>query len=47
MEACRRTKNQGNTVNKKYYLEVLRRLREAIHQKRTELGKKFMDFASR
>ena len=30
---------QGHMVNKKYYLEVKRRLREAIHQKRTELWK--------
>ena len=28
---------QGCTVNNKFYLEVIRRLREAIHQKRTEL----------
>ena len=28
---------QGRTVNKEYYLEVMRRLREAIRQKRTEL----------
>ena len=33
---------QGRTVNKEYYLEVMRRLRQAIHQKRTELWK--MDF---
>lgn len=31
---------QGRTVNKEYYLEVMRRLREAIRQKRTELWKK-------
>ena len=30
---------QGHTVNKKYYLEVMRRLREAITQKRTEFWK--------
>ena len=30
---------QDLTVNKEYYLEVMRRLREAIHQKRTELWK--------
>ena len=28
---------QGRTVNKEYYLEVMRRLRETIRQKRTEL----------
>ena len=28
---------QARTVNKEYYLEVMRRLREAIRQKRTEL----------
>ena len=28
---------QGGTVNKEYYLEVMRRLLKAIHQKRTEL----------
>ena len=27
---------QGRTVNKKYYFEVMRRLREAIRMKRTE-----------
>ena len=26
---------QGRTVNKEYYLEVMRRLREALRQKRT------------
>ena len=31
---------QGRTVNKEYYLEVMRRLREAIRQKHTELWKK-------
>ena len=30
---------QGRTVNKEYYLEVMRRFREAIRQKRTELWK--------
>ena len=30
---------QGRTVNKEYYLEVMRRLREAIRQKLTELWK--------
>ena len=30
---------QGRTVNKEYYLEVMRRLREAIRQKRIELWK--------
>ena len=30
---------QGRTVNKEYYLEVMRRLREVIRQKRTELRK--------
>ena len=30
---------QGRTVNKEYYLEVMRRLREAIPEKRTELWK--------
>ena len=30
---------QGRTVNKEYYLEIIRRLREAIRQKRTELWK--------
>ena len=29
---------QGRTVNKEYYLEVMRRLREKIRQKRTECG---------
>jgi len=28
---------QGHTVNKEYYLEVMRRLREAIRKKRPEL----------
>ena len=28
---------QGRTVNKEYYLEVMRRLREAIRQKHTKL----------
>ena len=28
--------SQGRTINKEYYLEVMRRLREAICQKRTE-----------
>ena len=28
---------QGRTINKKYYLEVMRRLRKAIRQKSTEL----------
>ena len=28
---------QGRTVNKKYYLEVMSRFVEAVHQKRTEL----------
>ena len=28
---------QGRTVNKEYYLEVMRRLREAIRKKRPEL----------
>ena len=27
----------GRTVNKEYYLEVMRRLRETIRQKRTDL----------
>ena len=31
--------SQGRTVNKAYYLEVMRRLREAIRQKRPELWK--------
>ena len=31
---------QGRTVNKVYNLEVMRRLRQAIRQKRTELWKK-------
>ena len=30
---------QDHTVNKEYYLEVMRRLREVIRQKRTELWK--------
>ena len=30
---------QGHTVNKEYYLEVMRRLLEVICQKRTELWK--------
>ena len=30
---------QGRTVNKEYYLEVMRRLREAIRNKRPELWK--------
>ena len=30
---------KGRTVNKEYYLEVMRRLREVIRQKRTELWK--------
>ena len=30
---------QGRTVNKKYHLEVMRRLRKVIRQKRTELWK--------
>ena len=30
---------QGRTVNKEYYLEVMRRLREAIRKKRPELWK--------
>ena len=30
---------QGCTINKEYYLEVIRRLCAAIHQKRTELWK--------
>ena len=30
---------QGRTVNKEYYLEVMRRLREAIREKRPELWK--------
>ena len=30
---------QGHAVNKKYYLEVISRLREAIRQKRAELCK--------
>ena len=30
---------QGHTVNKEYSLEVMRRLREAIRQKHTELWK--------
>ena len=30
---------QGHTVNKEYYLEVMRRLRALIRQKRTELWK--------
>ena len=30
---------QGRTINKEYYLEVMRRLREAIRQKLTELWK--------
>ena len=30
---------EGRTVNKEYYLEVMRRLRETIRQKRTELWK--------
>ena len=30
---------QGRKVNKEYYLEVMRQLREAIRQKRTELWK--------
>ena len=30
---------QVRTVNKEYYLENMRQLREAIHQKRTELWK--------
>ena len=29
----------GQTVNKKYYLDVLKRLREKIHQKRPEMWK--------
>ena len=37
---------QGCTVNKKYYLEVMRRLRKAIRQKRTELWQNpIMNFA--
>ena len=32
---------QGSTVNKKYFLEGMRRLRKAIRQKRTELWIKF------
>ena len=31
--------HQYRSVNKKYYLEVKHRLREATHQKRTELWK--------
>ena len=31
---------QVGMINKEYYLEVMRQLREAIHQKRTELWKK-------
>ncbi|UYV71879.1 CLCN3 [Cordylochernes scorpioides] len=30
---------QGRTVNKEYYLQVMRNLREAIHQKRPDLWK--------
>ena len=30
---------QGRTFNKEYYLEVMRRLRKVIRQKRTELWK--------
>ena len=30
---------QSRTANKEYYLEVMRRLREAINQKRAELWK--------
>ena len=30
---------QDRTVNKEFYLEIMRRLREAIRQKRTELWK--------
>ena len=28
---------QGHTVNKEYYIDIMRRLRDAIHQKLTEL----------
>ncbi|XP_018055293.1 PREDICTED: uncharacterized protein LOC108691868 [Atta colombica] len=28
---------EGQTVNKEYYLDVMRRLREAVHQKRKDL----------
>ena len=39
---------QGHTVNKEYYLEVMRRLREAIRKKTSgTLEKQFVDFASR
>ncbi|UYV83955.1 hypothetical protein LAZ67_X000694 [Cordylochernes scorpioides] len=37
---------QGRTVNKKYYLQVMRNLREAIRQKRPDLWKKKIGFCT-
>jgi len=36
---------EGQTVNKEYYLDVMRRLREAVRQKKGFVGKQLVDFA--
>lgn len=38
---------EGQTVNKEYYVTVLRRLREAIRKRRPDLWQNNLDFASR
>jgi hypothetical protein len=34
---------QGQTINRAYYMEILKRLREAVRRKRPELWPQYLD----